>query len=74
MVFFHPNFISALGTLLIGFPRTNFKYLTIPDLIGAINEYIESTNNNPKPFVWTATVEAILSKVKRANEVLDTLH
>jgi len=49
-------------------------FTSVPDLIGAINEYIESTNNNPKPFVWTATVEAILSKVKRANEVLDTLH
>jgi len=47
---------------------------SVPDLIAAINQYIEFTNANPKPFVWTATVEAILSKVKRANEVLDTLH
>ena len=47
---------------------------SVPDLIAAINQYIEFTNSNPKPFVWTATVEAILSKVKRANEVLDALH
>jgi transposase len=47
---------------------------SVPDLIAAINQYIEFTNANPKPFVWTATVEAILSKAKRANEVLDTLH
>jgi len=47
---------------------------SVPDLISAINQYIEFTNANPKPFVWTATVEAILSKVKRANEVLDTPH
>jgi transposase len=49
-------------------------FSSVPDLIAAINKYIEFTNANPKPFVWTATVEAILSKVKRANEVLDTAH
>ncbi|HLC23021.1 MAG TPA: IS630 family transposase [Dehalococcoidia bacterium] len=47
---------------------------SVPDLVAAINQYIEFTNANPKPFVWTATVEAILSKVKHANEVLDTPH
>jgi len=47
---------------------------SVPDLIAAITEYIGFTNDNPKPFVWTATVEAILAKVKRANEALDTPH
>jgi transposase len=47
---------------------------SVPDLITAINQYIELTNANPKPFVWTASVETILAKVKRANEVLDALH
>ena len=47
---------------------------SVPDLIAAITEYIDLTNENPKPFVWTATVEAILVKVKRANEALDALH
>ena len=47
---------------------------SVPDLIAAITEYIELTNDNPKPFVWTATVEAILAKVKRANEALDAPH
>ncbi|OGO20408.1 MAG: DDE endonuclease [Chloroflexi bacterium RBG_16_50_9] len=36
---------------------------SVPDLITAITEYIELTNYNPKPFVWTATVEAILAKL-----------
>jgi transposase len=49
-------------------------FLSVPDLITAITEYIEFTNINPKPFVWTATVEMILAKVKRANEVLDAPH
>ena len=47
---------------------------SVPDLIAAINQYIEFTNANPRPFVCTAPVEAITSKVKRANEVLDTPH
>lgn len=47
---------------------------SVPDLIAAITEYIEFTNDNPKPFVWTATVEAIIAKVKRANEALDAPH
>jgi len=47
---------------------------SVSNLIAAITEYIEFTNANPKPFVWTATVEAILSKVKHANEVLDAPH
>ena len=47
---------------------------SVPDLIAAITEYIGFTYDNPKPFVWTATVEAILAKVKRANEALDAPH
>ena len=47
---------------------------SVSDLITAINDYIEFTNDNPKPFVWTAAVETILSKVKKANEVLDAPH
>jgi hypothetical protein len=47
---------------------------SVNDLVAAITDYIGFTNDNPKPFVWTATVETILAKVKRANEVLDTPH
>jgi transposase len=49
-------------------------FFSVPDLVTAITEYIEFTNVNPQPFVWTATVETILAKVKRANEVLDAPH
>lgn len=47
---------------------------SVSHLIAAITDYIDYTNANPKPFVWTATVEAILTKVKQANEALDALH
>jgi len=47
---------------------------SVPDLVAAISEYIDLTNHNPKPLVWTATVETIIAKVKRANEALDAPH
>ena len=38
---------------------------SVPDLIAAIQEYIDAHNNDPKPYVWTATAESILAKVAR---------
>ena len=45
-----------------------------PDLIAAIEEFLEAHNEDPKPFVWTASVEAILEKVGRCKAVLETVH
>jgi transposase len=47
---------------------------SVSSLITAIEEYVKYHNLNPKPFVWTASVETILEKIKHANEVLDTPH
>jgi transposase len=49
-------------------------FKSVDDLVTAIMEYLEANNADPKPFVWTASVKTILSKVKHANEVLETLH
>lgn len=43
--------------------RDAFK--SVDSLIKAILEYIEHNNENPKPFIWTATADLILDKVKR---------
>ncbi len=43
---------------------------SVPDLIEAIEEYLEANNENPKPFVWTATAEDILAKVARGRVAL----
>ena len=37
----------------------------MPDLIAAIEDYLAASNDDPKPFVWTATAEEILEKVRR---------
>ncbi len=42
-------------------------------LITAIEDYVETYNKNPKPFVWTKSANDILEKVKRAREKLNML-
>jgi transposase len=42
------------------------SFFNVDDLIGAILEYINAHNDDPKPFIWTASANDILAKVKRA--------
>jgi len=43
---------------------------SVPDLILAIETYLQTNNDNPKPFIWTASAEAILAKVRRGRVTL----
>lgn len=52
--------------------RGSFK--NVPELITAITQYIENQNQNPRVFVWSASVERILSKIAKCKEVLDAPH
>jgi hypothetical protein len=45
----------------------------VPDLIAAIEDYLEANNTDPTPFVWTATADEILEKVRRGRVTLDTI-
>jgi hypothetical protein len=45
----------------------------VPDLIAAIEAYLAAYNNDPKPFVWTASAEQILEKVRRGRVALDRI-
>ncbi|WP_067519080.1 IS630 family transposase [Endozoicomonas ascidiicola] len=42
-------------------------FKSVPELVEAIEEYIEKHNEKPKPFIWTAKANDILEKVVRAN-------
>ena len=42
----------------------------MPDLIASIEAYLDAHNENPKPFVWTATADDILAKVARGRVAL----
>ena len=46
----------------------------VVDLQAAINRFIAETNDDPKPFVWTAKPDAILAAVKRGRETLESIH
>jgi transposase len=43
---------------------------SVNDLVTAIEDYLRANNENPKPFVWTATAEQILAKVARGRVAL----
>ena len=49
-------------------------FYSVPDLITAIEQYLAAHNSDPKPFVWTASVDSILEKVGRCKAVFETVH
>jgi len=46
-------------------------FASVPDLIASIEAYLNAHNANPQPYVWTATAESILAKVRRARTKLE---
>jgi hypothetical protein len=44
---------------------------SVPHLIAAIEKYMQVHNIEPKAFVWTATAESILTKVRRGRVALN---
>ena len=46
-------------------------FRSVPDLIAAIEDYLAASNDDPRPFVWTATAEEILEKVRRGRVTLE---
>ena len=49
-------------------------FQSVPDLITAINSFVKATNDDPVPFVWTASVEAIMQKINRCKAIYETQH
>ncbi len=43
----------------------------LEELIMAVEGYIDLHNQNPKPFIWTASARDILQQVTRARKTLD---
>ena len=46
-------------------------FRSVPELISAIEDYIQNYNQAPKPVIWTAKASDILEKVTRAHRTLD---
>ena len=36
--------------------------------------FLAETNNDPKPFTWTANPDRIIAAVRRGHQVLDSIH
>jgi transposase len=49
------------------------SFYNVDDLVGAVTEYVNAHNENPKPFIWTASANDILAKVKRARKAANKL-
>ena len=47
---------------------------SVAELIAAITTYLDRRNENPTPFVWTASVRSILAKVRKAKDTLASHH
>src|SRR6059058_1506635 len=45
-------------------------FTSVPDLVGAITTWVEHGNADPKPFVWHAKAEDIITKVRRGRTTL----
>jgi transposase len=50
------------------------SFYSVGELKAAINEYLQENNRQPKPFLWTASVEKILAKISSCKAILETLH
>jgi len=46
---------------------------SVQELRGAIAEFLETWNEKPKPFVWTATVDSIQEKLTRCRQTLEQI-
>jgi hypothetical protein len=72
----HPDVVvlAEPGRTLV--PGTTDKALrrgsfnSVPDLIAAIQAYLDAHNEDPQPFIWTATADSILEKVRRGRVAL----
>jgi transposase len=47
---------------------------SLPDLIAAIQDYLNAHNDNPRPLIWTATADDILAKVARGRVALEAVN
>jgi transcriptional regulator with XRE-family HTH domain/transposase len=49
------------------------SFASVADLQSAIAGFLEAWNENPKPFVWTATIESIQAKLARCRQTLEQI-
>jgi transposase len=71
------SWLNAVEGFFAKLTRRRLKrgaFHSIVDLQAAINRFLRETNNNPKPFTWTADPDKIIAAVRRGHQVLDSIH
>ena len=64
------SWLNAVETFFSAMTRRRLRrgvFRSLVDLQAAINRYLAEHNADPKPFVWTATPESIIAKLKPLN-------
>ncbi len=79
VIHYVPTSCSWLNLVERGFAELTNKrirrdsFFSVDDLVSAINEFLAAWNDNPKPFVWTATVDSIVTKFARCRQTLELI-
>jgi transposase len=71
------SWLNAVEGFFAKLSRRRLKrgvFNSLVDLQAAINRFVAETNQNPKPFTWTADPDRIIAAVKRGHQVLDSHH
>ena len=71
------SWLNAVEGFFAKLTRRRLKrgvFCSIVDLQAAINRFLAETNDNPKPFVWTADPDQIIAAVRRGYQTLDSIH
>ena len=80
-VHFTPTYASWLNQVEIWFNRVTQQairrgtFSSVKELVAKIDHYVQNSNRNAQPFVWTATADSIFAKVERLCErIYGTAH
>jgi len=49
------------------------SFYHVEELTAAIHEFLKAWNENPRPFVWTTTVESIVAKLAKCRHTLEQI-
>ncbi len=71
------SWLNAVEGFFATLTRRRLKrgiFRSLVDLQAAINRFLEETNDNPRPFVWTADPDSIIAAARRGHQALDSIH
>ena len=71
------SWLNAVEGFFAKLTRRRLKsgvFRSVAELQAAINRFVAETNDDPKPFVWTADPEKVLAAVKRGKQALESIH